>query len=125
MLWPILAMSALGAYQGQRKQDRIASQNRAEAETTRYSPWTGMKGQLHDTGGGWFDGALQGGLTGAALSQQFGGAEKATTGALPEQLNGQSMYEAGLENANAFNAGDYGKLKGYQTSAIARNPWAV
>ncbi len=81
MLWPMLAMGALGAVQGQRKQDRIAKMNEAQAETTRYSPWTGMKGQLQDTGGGAFDGALQGGLTGAALSQSFdgGGAEKAVT----------------------------------------------
>lgn len=122
MSWVTVAVvgggALLGGIQGQRKQDRIAAQNRAEAETTRYSPWTGMKGQLQDTGGGMFDGALQGGLTGAALSQQFGGGEVA-----PKP---SAMETMGAGNAAAFDGGEYNKMKAIQDSRnLQFNPWKL
>lgn len=107
MLWALpLGMAALGAIQGQRKQDRLQKMNQAEAETTRYSPWTGMKGQLHDTGGGWFDGALQGGVTGAMMGQGMGGEEAAAGG---------QMEKMGAANTAAYDSGQYDKLKGLRS----------
>ena len=117
--WLLLGGAALGAIQGQRKQDQINRMNQAQAETTRYSPWTGMKGQLQNPGGGWFDGALSGGLTGAMLGQQFGGDN--TVAPKPGQL--ETM---GAGNAAAFDAGQYNKMKALQDSRVAaQNPWMI
>lgn len=80
MFWvPMLAGAAIGAIQGESKRKAEEQQNLAEAEKTRYSPWTGMHGQIKKSGANWMGGALQGGLTGAMLGQGMGGGAEAGT----------------------------------------------
>jgi hypothetical protein len=55
---------------------RYEAKKRLAAETTRYSPWTGMVGQMPDAPDT-FGSLMQGGLTGASFQQ---GLESAPTG---------------------------------------------
>lgn len=59
-----LVGAGLGAYKGH--QDKKAHQKDKElaAATTRYSPWTGMKGQITTRDGNMAGGAVKGGLAG-------------------------------------------------------------
>lgn len=99
----LLGGAALGAIQGERQANRVASINRANAEQTRYSPWTGMgAGKIQSTGGGWFDGALQGGTAGMMLGQQFD--------------NANQNFETGKPTTNV------GLDQRYRTS---NNPWSI
>jgi hypothetical protein len=67
-----LAMGALGAYQGHQEQQEHKRHNKAQAEMTKYSPWTGMSGQVNPyTGKGALGGAIGGAASGAALSQAY------------------------------------------------------
>lgn len=86
--WGIAAGAALGAgaaYMGDKeKKAKINQENSVQAEVTRYSPWTGMRGQrVQDDSSDWGN-MLQGAATGAAMYQ--GGLKSnkpdATTGAL-------------------------------------------
>lgn len=63
-MWQLLipaASALMSANQASNKQAQQERYNKAQAETTRYSPWTGMKGQL-DTS--YSPSALEGGLAG-------------------------------------------------------------
>lgn len=73
-MWPALAIMAASALmqskQNQAKQDQQRKMNLAQSELTRYSPWTGMKGQLdqsYQPGG--TEGAFSGGMQGLAMAQ--------------------------------------------------------
>jgi hypothetical protein len=60
--WMLPAASAmLGANKAAKQQEAQKANNLAQSELTRYSPWTGMKGQL-DTS--YAPSALEGGLSG-------------------------------------------------------------
>lgn len=74
MWWALpIAMSAANIFAEKERQDNLQRYNEGQAEVTRYSPWTGMRGQIQrDTGPGIFGAGVSGGVSGLALSQQFG-----------------------------------------------------
>lgn len=89
-MWPMLVMAGLGALQGHAKQQQQEKWNRGQADVTRYSPWTGIKGDLKPVTDSALGGAMQGGLTGAMMSQSMG-ADKAT----PTDVNNVASSAAG------------------------------
>lgn len=75
-LLPTIASGLLGANQAARQQQQQKAGNLAQAELTRYSPWTGMQGQLDMSAKpsaleGGFSGAIKGLGMGQALNQAF------------------------------------------------------
>ena len=74
-MWWMPAAMAVGSMIGEKERsDNLEAHNKGQAETTRYSPWTGMKGQIkQDTGPGLFGAGVSGAASGLAISQQFGG----------------------------------------------------
>ncbi len=77
--WIPLAMSALGAVTGAKKAEEDkklhAIYQKGEAEATRYSPWTGIKGKTAPMKGS--QGAImQGLMAGLMMGQQFTGEGK-------------------------------------------------
>lgn len=73
MPWLLLGTAALGAVQAAEQRKRDNEWNRAQAEVSRYSPWTGISGNLKQSNASVLGGALRGGLTGAMMGQAFGG----------------------------------------------------
>jgi len=74
MLWALpLGMAALGAVQQENQRKRDQAYNAGQAEVTRYSPWTNIHGEIHPSSASALNGAIQGGVSGALLAQQFGG----------------------------------------------------
>lgn len=75
-MWQFLipaATAALGAQRAQRQADQKERFNKAQAEITKYSPWTGMRGQLDSSySPSSFEGGLAGGLQGLGMAQGFG-----------------------------------------------------
>lgn len=80
-MWPILAMIAASVVKSAADQGNENKDRETAAETTRYSPWTGMKGQLpaHTP---WVGNAMQGAMAGAMLNGATGG------GSTPMEGNG-------------------------------------
>ena len=61
--WVIAAMAAMGAMKGARERENQRHMAKAEAEATKFSPWTGMKGrtvQMTDPFGSMMQGAVAG-----------------------------------------------------------------
>ena len=79
-MWPALLMGAsaiMGMNRANRQADQQRRNNLAQAEITRYSPWTGMRGQIDNsyTPSG-LEGAISGGIQGASMAQGLGMFEK-------------------------------------------------
>ena len=91
-MWGALIGLGAGALMGKMKADQerknIEAMNRAAAEQTRYS-WAsgGPVGQIQGLPSSWGN-MLQGGMTGAMIGSQFGGAAK------PEQVAGTEAAKA-------------------------------
>lgn len=66
------ATAAIGAMSAKNRNDNIESANKANAEITRYSPWTGMQGQIQAKGPSMMEGAFAGGLQGLGMAQGMG-----------------------------------------------------
>ena len=110
-MWMLpVGMAALGAYQGAQKKKAEDQWNRGQAEVTRYSPWTGISGQLKPSSSSMLGGAMQGGLSGAMLGQHFGGGS--TT-----EIEPSAMDKLGKQNASAFGSGDFGDMKGISNTS--------
>jgi hypothetical protein len=63
----------LSARNAELKRKQQQANNLAQAETTRYSPWTGMQGQLDTTyNPDWLTAAFSGGVQGASAAQGLG-----------------------------------------------------
>lgn len=82
--WAALATGALvGSMNAEKKAEQQRKHNLMQAELTRYSPWTGMRGQISPVDADPMEGALTGGFSGLAMSQALGQkgmfAEKAST----------------------------------------------
>lgn len=74
MLWALpLGMAALGALQSEQKRKDTAEWNKKQAELHKYSPWTGMKGEIRENNQDAMGGALQGGVAGLGMAQGMGG----------------------------------------------------
>lgn len=101
--WIPLAMAAYGAYQGNKNKNAAHKQNQAAATQTQFSPWTKMgAGQTRDTGAGALGGAVSGGLSGMAMSQNLAamgaGGGMGGGAATPMSSGGQEMM---VQNAKA------------------------
>lgn len=83
-MWNLALMGAtalLGANKARRQQEANKQYNLAQAEMTRYSPWTGQSGQLQPNNApSQFEGAVGGALQGASMAQGLGLFNKPTTG---------------------------------------------
>jgi hypothetical protein len=75
MAWMIpVAMAAYGATAANQKRAQEKKNQRANATAIEMSPWTGMNpGLMSSQAPGPLGGALQGGVSGAIMAQQFGG----------------------------------------------------
>ena len=73
MAWMIpVAMAGMGAMDAADKRNQQRSQMKANAEAMKYSPWTGMKPEMMGMSGpSEMGGAMQGGLSGAMMMDQF------------------------------------------------------
>lgn len=111
------AMAGVGYLEGKRKQDQQERWNRAQAEVTRYSPWTGIKGDLSPVTASPLGGAMQGGLTGAMMYQTFNSGPKATT---PNNVS--DMQKMSASNTPLFESGRYDQMGGHLDATNSRNP---
>lgn len=72
MWWFPLATGALSAVAADKKNRQMQANNKAQAEQTRYSTWSGMgAGQINNQYADPLTAGLGGGLQGAAFSQGF------------------------------------------------------
>jgi uncharacterized phage infection (PIP) family protein YhgE len=88
-MWLQLGLAGLGALQGynsaQRKAEQQKQYNLAQAETSRYSPWTKMQGQLDSSySPSAMDGAFSGGVTGLGMGQSLSNAFADKPAAAPQ-----------------------------------------
>lgn len=81
-MWPLLAVGAgLGALKNIGDQQAANNQRKAQAEIQRWSPWTGMQGQMVQ------DPSLMGNIaTGTAIGSQLNKMAPASAGATNESL---------------------------------------
>lgn len=123
------AQALLGANQAKRQQEATKQQNLAEAEKTRYSPWTGQHGNIQTyKGPDAMSGAIGGAIGGLASAQGlglFGDKSAATADALKPAL-GDGLGKMAAANPtmgngmkNVFGAGDMSDQLGMQ-GAIAQ-----
>ena len=90
--------------------------NMGQAEMTKYSPWTGMTGQLKQgTTEDFFGSALQGGVAGASFGKQFA---KPTGGM--EMGKGTQMAQNSNFDYNSLQQGQQPTMFGQQ-----RSPWQM
>lgn len=105
MIWALpLGMAALGYLQGEKKRKQEEAMARANIEANRFSPWTGRSMEVHAPTSSGFDSALQGGVSGAMLGQQFGGgaevAKAAPVNTAPPAAGGSMLgnnYDFGVQ----------------------------
>jgi hypothetical protein len=118
MFWIPAAMAAMGAINAQRKQERQESGNRAQAELHKYSPWTGLQGQMDRSySPSMLEGGLSGGLSGMAATQGLGGAADGTQMAAPAtKMNYQGANMLSGQNLAGALGSNYGQ--GSMWSAI-------
>lgn len=110
MFWMPLAMGALGAAKGISDQKTEARQRAAQAETTRYSPWTGMQAQAPQEANIGGD-VMQGAVTGMGLGQGMDSADSANEFQKQQLLlqQQQAQNQGNLQNAQT---GYYKSLTG-------------
>lgn len=63
-MWAALIGAALGAVKGKADARKHQDDKELAATTTRFSPWTGLKGQVTTPQGGAGQGMLKGGMAG-------------------------------------------------------------
>lgn len=107
----IAAGGVMGDAKANREADALRDYNIAQSEITRYSPWTGMSGQVRQNSGpSGVEGAFAGGIQGAAMAQGLGlnpSGKAMSTGmgsAWDELANGQTRKIATLYGNNPFGA---------------------
>lgn len=83
----------LGYDQAAKQKQQQMIDNAAQAELTRYSPWTGMKGQINTKYADPFAAALGGGMQGLGVAQGLGTLGKKTP-APAAQAEAQPMMSA-------------------------------
>lgn len=110
-----LGMAGLGAYRGKKQADRQqeieADSRRMHAAQVRYSPWTGRQSfspiqyASGDSTSAMLGGALQGGMTGASLGQNFSAASANTPGQSPwEQMQAEEEKKKQLMMGQQYNS---------------------
>ena len=71
--WIPLAMAGASLLQEKNNADATERFNKGQAEITRYSPWTGMKGQMKQNSPNYLGAGLKGGLQGYMLGNAICG----------------------------------------------------
>jgi hypothetical protein len=114
--WAIPAgMAVLGYMQGEDQKAQARAQNKAAAVQTQFSPWTKMgAGRTVSEGSGGLGGAIQGGLAGMGMMQNFNAANATASGAKtpqnaqPQMISGpnEQMVQQ-QQNANQLYQGSY------------------
>jgi hypothetical protein len=101
-MWPALAMmgasAALSMYREKKKADAMNKWNQGQAEVTKWSPWTGMKGDVRPNFEDPMGAGLQGGISGLGLYGSMKGAglfDGASQAAAPQYSSLQ--YGTGVE----------------------------
>lgn len=88
-MWPMLAaaggMAALGMIREREKAKAQRKYNEGQAEISRYSPWTGMQGQITPVFDDSLGAGLQGGLSGAMMAQNFSKANPSSQAQMEQQ----------------------------------------
>ena len=93
MWWIPIAMAAGSMINEKEREDNLEAYNEGQAEMTKYSPWTGVRGQIkQDTGPGIFGAGISGAVSGLGVSQQLQG------------MGGGGM---GSSKASPWSANDY------------------
>ena len=102
MLLPAMMIGSalLQARQAEQRRNQQEKYNKGQAEVTRYSPWTGMQGQMDnsfipDALSAAAGGAIQGASVAQGLQGAFGGA------AAPQPTAGQFMDQAQMSQPMA------------------------
>lgn len=101
MLWMLpLATGALSAVAADKKNRQMEAQNKAQAEQTRYSAWSGLGGgQINNQYADPLAAGLGGGLQGAAFWQGLKEAPVAPTAAASEPMTAGQSYLGGNQMA--------------------------
>lgn len=110
-----IAMAAMGANSAQRKADQQKKYNIGQAETTRYSPWTGQSGRADNSySPSALEGGVSGGIQGMGAVQSLGlGLGKSDwTEAPPTATSTAPMMANGMQNA--FGGTDMSQQLGMQ-----------
>ena len=94
----MLVGAGLGALKSNEEKNMWADQQKAEAEKTRYAPWTGQWGKNLDPPTGDAGRIMEGALTGAAIGQQM--KSPTTTDNSVTELTGTDMN--GIDNTRPF-----------------------
>jgi len=100
MSWVMVAVGGgalAGGIQANEQKKDVRRQNRAQAEITRYSPWTGMQGKMQaepSVMGGTLQGAMMGAMAGNAMG--LGGKKD-----IPDTNSGNGMVSQGVSNVSS------------------------
>jgi len=79
---PMAAMAGAALLKERAQEKATRKHNVAQSELTRYSPWTGMQGELKPNAPNYLGAGIMGGAQGYMLGQAFGGGSPSTmTGA--------------------------------------------
>lgn len=117
MFWVPLAMAAAGAAAGMSRDRAQAKQmrryNEGQAETTRYSPWTGMKGEITPHTSDPMGAGLTGALSGYAMGANVAGKMNQTPQKVePPQPEPQTLEQPMSQNSAVdYNNGAFGSPK--------------
>lgn len=76
MTWAALIGAGAGIYKSQIDKQRADKDRMVQAETARWSPWTGMKPERAMNAQDMFSSGIEGGLTGLQFGKQFEGRNK-------------------------------------------------
>lgn len=106
-LWAAMAAGAgLGLLKNREQQKQINAQNEAEVAKTRFSPWTGMQGQIQAKPS-MFGDVASGALSGAMFGQQFSG------GSTPQVSEPTPMTEQDVFAAASRGSGRMARFSPY------------
>jgi hypothetical protein len=97
---PMIIGAAMSARAAENKKSQQERYNKAQAETTRYSPWTKMMGQLDNS---YTPGAMEAGFGGAVqglgMAQSMGSAFGGSSSAAPQASPQGASYLGGNQMA--------------------------
>lgn len=120
-MWPALAMAALGAAQYYDQSKKAEKQKTLQAETARYSPWTGMQANTNPLEAS-VVGTVGSGLVSGMQLEQGMNANEAQQDYQNKMLEQQTRYNNILER-NGSGAPSQGPMTGQQQ--WGQNPFAA
>lgn len=131
MVWPIVAMAALGAAQSMQQQEKSKTERKQAAEMARWSPYTGMAPNQISSAPSLLQGAAQGAGTGAMMQGMMGGGGGAAAAAPAADAGQMNMADpaaqasmTGGQSAAAPPPGQYQGASTYNRQMAQKYPWA-